>query len=205
MKTYDLNPNAAREVGTSARITDKGAYVGKFTRAQAVAAKSGAEGIEFTFETDAGQRAEYLSIWTHNKEGKELYGRKVLDAIMTCMKVRQIAAEPTPWKGRDGATETIPQFRALLGRIGLFLVVEEYEKQDGSVVAKMALAIPFEADTKRTASEVLDKGTAQAFDGILASLRDKPAQRKTNQRREHAAQHPSTGAGFDDMDDDIPF
>jgi hypothetical protein len=202
MKTYDLNPNAAREVGASARINEKGAYVGKFTRAQAVTAKSGAEGIEFTFETDSGQRADYLTIWTH-KEGKEFYGRKVLDAIMTCMKVRSISAEPTPWKGKNG-TEMVPQFRALLGRIGLFLVVEEYEKDDGSVASKMVLAIPFEADTKRTASEVLDKGTAQAFDGILASLRDKPVQRKASPRRE-AAQHTSHGGGFDDMDDDIPF
>lgn len=205
MKSYDLNPNGAREVGVSARITEKGAYVGKFTRAEAVEAQSGAEGIEFTFESDVGQRADYLTLWTHNRDGKELYGRKVLDAIMTCMKVRSISAEPTPKKGRDGATEMVPQFRALLGRVGLFLVVEEYEKRDGSVGSKMALALPFEADTKRTANEVLDKGVAQAFDGILASLRDKPVQRKASPRREAAAQHTNTGGGFDDMDDDIPF
>lgn len=204
MKTYDLNPNNAREVGASARITEKGAYVGKFTRAEAVTAKSGSEGIEFSFETDAGQRADYLTIWTHGRDGKEMYGRKVLDAIMTCMKVRSISAEPTPWRGRDGTTETIPQFRALLGRIGLFLVVEEYEKNDKSGIAsKMVIVAPFEADTERTASEVLDKGAAKAFDGILASLRDKPFQpRKPTATRSTMT---ASGTAFDDMDSDIPF
>ncbi|MCE2918225.1 MAG: hypothetical protein LW768_22125 [Rubrivivax sp.] len=205
MKTYDLNTNNARAAGMSTRITEKGAYIGKFTRAQAITAKSGAEGIEFSFESDDGQRADYLSIWTTNRDGKELYGRKVLDAIMTCMKARSISAEPTPFKRNDGQTEMVPQFRALLGRVGVFLVSEQYEKDDGSVASKMALVLPFEADTKRTAAEVLDKASAGSFDRILASLRDKPLQAKTSQRRAAAAQHTNTGGGFDDMDDDIPF
>ena len=203
MKSYDLNTKGAREIGASPRIAEKGAYVGKFTRAQAVTAQSGAEGIEFSFETDTGLRADYLSVWTHDSKGTELYGRKVLDAIMTCMKVRSITAEPTPWKGRDGATETIPQFRALLGRIGLFLVVEHYEKKDGTPASKMSLVMPFEADTERTASEVLDQAPAKSFEGILASLRDKPVQK----RKPTATRSPMTASGtaFDDMDSDIPF
>jgi hypothetical protein len=203
MKTYDLNPHNARQVGTSSRINEKGAYVGKFTRAQSITAKSGAEGIEFSFESDDGQKADYLSIWTTNKDGKELYGRKVLDAIMTCMKARSISAEPTPFKRNDGTTEMVPQFRALLGRIGVFLASEQYEKDDGSVGSKMVLVLPFEADTKRVAAEVLDKASAGSFDRILASLRDRPLQAKTQRRA--AAQVANTGGGFDDMDDDIPF
>jgi len=205
MRSYDLNPNSARQVGVPTRITEKGAYAGRFTRAQAVTAKSGAEGIEFSFESDAGQKADYLSIWTTNRDGKELYGRKVLDAIMTCMKARSISAEPTPVKRGDGTTEMVPQFRALLGRIGLFLAVEEYEKNDGSVGSKMTLVLPFEADTKRTAAEVLDKASADSFDRILASLRDRPLQAGKTTRRAAAAQTTNAGGGFDDMDDDIPF
>jgi hypothetical protein len=206
MRSYDLNPNGARQAGVSTRISEKGAYVGKFTRAELVTARSGSEGIEFSFETDDGQRADYLSVWTYNGDGKELSGRKLIDAIMTCMKVRSITPEATPVKRSDGTTETPLQFRALLGRIGVFLVVEQYEKNDGSIGSKMVLALPFEADTKRVAAEVLDKASAGSFDRILASLRDRPLQApKTTQRRAAAAQHTNTGGGFDDMDDDIPF
>jgi len=205
MKSYELNTANARAVGVSSRITERGAYVGKFTRAEAVTARSGSEGVEFSFESDDGQRADYISVWTHNGDGKELSGRKLIDAIMTCMKVRQISAEPTPVKRLDGTTDTPLQFRALLGKVGVFLVSEQYEKNDGTIGSKMVLVLPFEADTKRTASEVLDKGTASSFDRILASLRDRPLQASKTSQRRAAAQHTNTGGGFDDMDNDIPF
>jgi hypothetical protein len=205
MRSYDLNPNGARQAGVSTRISEKGAYIGKFTRAELVTARSGSEGIEFSFETDDGLRADYLSVWTYNGDGKELSGRKLIDAIMTCMKVRSITPEATPVKRSDGATETPMQFRALLGRIGVFLVVEQYAKNDGSIGSKMTLALPFEPDTKRTAAEVLDKASAGSFDRILATLRDRPLQAPKTTQRRAAAQHTNTGGGFDDMDDDIPF
>lgn len=200
--TYNLNPNNARQVSVSSRITERGAYIGKFIRAEAVTARSGATGIEFTFEADSGAKADYLSLWIQGRDGKEFSGRKVLDALMTCMKVRSITAQDTPVT-RNGSTEMVPQFRELLGRVGVFLVAEEYEKNDGSVGSKMVLVLPFEADTKRTAAEVLDKGNADSFDRILASLRDRPLQ----QRKPAATRSPMTasGTGFDAMDDDIPF
>jgi hypothetical protein len=204
MRSYDLNPNGARQAGVSTRISEKGAYVGKFTRAELVTARSGSEGIEFSFETEDGLRADYLSVWTHNGDGKELSGRKLIDAIMTCMKVRSITPEATPVKRSDGTTETPMQFRALLGRIGVFLVVEQYAKNDGSICSKMTLALPFEADTMRVAAEVLDKASAGNFDRILASLRDRPLQAPKTPRRAAAAQHTNTGGGWDD-ESDIPF
>jgi hypothetical protein len=211
MGSYSLNTDNARQVGVSTRISEKGAYVGTFTRAEEVAARSGATGIEFSFKTKDGQSADYLSLWATSGEGKPLYGRKVIDAIMTCMKVRQIASQPTNVKKRDKDGEhdvSVPCFRELMGReIGLMLVKEEYAKDDGSVGSKMVIVAPFCAGTKRTAAEVLDQAhEARSFDLMLASLRDRPLQAsKTTQRRAAAAQHTNTGGGFDDMDDDIPF
>lgn len=208
--SYDLNSQSARSVGTGTRITEKGAYVGKFLRAEAVEAKSGSTGIEFTFESADGLRADYLSIWTHNAEGKELYGRKMLDAIMTCLKARKITVQSTPVKRRDAGgerDEQAPCFRELMGQsIGLFLIVEEYFKSDGGLGSKMSMVMPFEAATRRTAHEVLDNLTAGDYERILASLRDKPAQQRT-ERRPTATRSAQTasGTGFDNMDDDIPF
>jgi hypothetical protein len=209
MGSYSLNTDNARQVGVSTRISEKGAYVGTFTRAEEVAARSGATGIEFSFKTKDGQSADYLSLWATSGEGKPLYGRKVIDAIMTCMKVRQIASQPTNVKKRDKDGEhdvSVPCFRELMGReIGLMLVKEGYAKDDGSVGSKMVIVAPFCAGTKRTAAEVLDQAhEARSFDLMLASLRDRPLKDKPA-RRAAAAQPTNAGSGFDDMDDDIPF
>jgi hypothetical protein len=206
---YDLNTSNAKAAAVSTRIQEKGAYIGKITRAEEVTSRSGTKGIEFSFQADSGGRADYLTLWTVGADGQELYGRKVLDALMTVAKVRSIKSEPTPTKRGDGTTETVPQFRSLLTRVGLFLIVEQYEKNDGSVGEKMVIALPFCPDTKRTAAEVLDRvPTAESFDTILAALRDRPL--KNGARRSAApatSRSPQTasGTGFDDMDDDVPF
>lgn len=203
--TYELNPNGARAATISSRIVEKGAYAGRFTLAQAITARSGSQGIEFSFKADSGATADYLTLWTHNADGRELYGRKVLDAILTCLKVRKIAAVSRPIQRRTtgGGTETVKAevFPELMDKpVGLFLVSEEYEKNDGSLGSKMVIVLPFEPSSRKTASEILDQRDANAFGGVLASLRDRPARK--HERAPAGDRAPS--GGFDD-DGDIPF
>ena len=205
--SYELDTSSARQAKVNSRITTKGAYVGKFTLAEAVTARSGTQGIEFSFRTDDGQTADYVTLWTYSQDGTPLYGRKVLDALLTCLKTRKInvTQKTVTVRAAGGGTETrqADVFAELMDKpIGLFLIVEEYHKNDGSLGSKMVIALPFEASTKRTASEILDQQpTAQSFDGILASLRDRPAKKRD---RAPAGDRVPAG-GFDDMDDDIPF
>lgn len=199
--TYELNAAGARANTLSTRIVEKGAYVGKFTLAQAVTAKSGSQGIEFSFRSDTGQTADYLTLWTHNSYGKELYGRKIIDAILTCMKVRRIStvSRQVTRRASGGATQTVMAdlFPDLMDKpIGLFLVVEEYEKTDGAIGSKMVIVMPFEASTSQTASEILDNRDATSFDGILRAIRDRPVQKRNRQ---------SSPSAPVNLDDDIPF
>ena len=213
MTTYNLDPASARQAGVNTRISEKGAYVGTFTRAEAVAAKSGSTGIEFTFRTQDGRTADYLSVWAAGADGEKLSGKRMIDAIMACTATRTMTAQMTPVKKRtkDGEQDAqVPCFRELMNKpIGLMLVVEEYQKNDGSVGTKMVIAAPFCATTKRTAAEILDKAPeARTFDAMLAALQDRSL--KANSRRSAApatSRSPQTasGTGFDDMDDDIPF
>lgn len=204
-RTYSLNPESAKQANSSLRITDSGPYVGKFTRAEAVTSTQGTEGVEFTFESSDGQSADFLTLWTINKDGKEIFGLKMLNALMTCMKVKNIAPKSAKIeKFQNGGKVMVEAelFPDLMHRpIGLLLQREEYQKRDGSVGNKFNIYGCFEAATKLTASEILEqKTTPEQLQKIIATLRDKPmnasAPKTTTQ---------SGASDFSDFSDDIPF
>ncbi len=209
MTSYALDTNDARKAEyTGGRIEESGKYIGKFTRAEDIKAASGAVGIEFAFETEGGQRT-IANIYTLNKDGQPIFGRKMLMALMTCMKVREIEAKPAQvkkWDREAGAetTVTVPVFATLQDRrIGLLLQAEEYEKRDGSVGVKMNIAGCFDPATELTASEILDKRTQpEQLPKMLAALRDKPLRQSGGVKTPPPA---GGGSSFADMNDDIPF
>lgn len=212
MRSYSLDPTAAQQAGVSNRITETGRYTGRFTRAESVLSRQQSEGVEFTFESDDGQTADFLTCWTYNAEGKELYGYKVLMAVMTCLRVKQLAPRAMMFQRHDGPHKA-NGFPDLMGKpIGLLLQREEYEKQNGDIGYKFNIALPFEPSTGLTAGEILSKATAPGgVDKALAGLRDKPLKGRSAPSSYASSGHPanrtpgSGGSGLADMDDDIPF
>lgn len=213
--SYKLNAANAKQVGASAFIEEKGAYKGTFIRAEAVASPKGTQGIEFDFKSEDGATAKYLTVWTVNGEGKELYGRKVIDAIMTCMGVREITAAPAMVAKYNNETRAEEQVRAtvfpaLMGKpVGLVLAREEYLPSTGNETKwKNQIVCPFEAATDRIAIERLDNVPAEGLEKILRMLRDRPmkgAVAKQGNAHQREATAGSTQGGFADMDDEIPF
>lgn len=209
MRTYNLNTEQARQAdNVSNRITETGKYIGVFTRAEAIKSKQDTEGVEFAFKSSDGQEADFLSLWTHDKTGKEIYGLKMLNAIMTCMKTKTIT--PTQghvekWDGtaRNRVSATI--YPELMGKkIGLLLQREEYEKASGGIGSKFNIYGCFEADTELMASEILDKATKpEKLAKVVTTLADRPARKR--QDTQPAGSAASGGSGFADMADDIPF
>ncbi len=204
MRSYDLNPEAAKQAEQS-RITETGKYSGVFTRAEAVESEKGTEGIEFTFKAEDGGEAGFLTLWTYNVDGKELFGFKVLNALMTCMRVKQIKpAQATIEKWIDGNKQKVTAtiFPDLMNKpIGVLLQKEFYEKRDGTTGSKLNLTGSFEASTEMTASEILSKATkAERLAGMVANLRDKAAPVAAANRAPAMA-----GNAFDDMPDDLHF
>lgn len=210
-RSYSLDAEQARAAGVSNRITESGKYVGKFTRAEAVVSRQNTEGVEFTFESNDGQTADFLTCWTFNEQGDQLYGLKVLNAVMTCLRVKQLAPRPMTFQRHDGARQG-DGFPDLMGKpIGLLLQREEYEKSDGSVAYKFNIALPFEASSGLTAGEILSKATTPTgADKALAALRDKPLRGRRTATTEYAGSgHPvarsAASGGLANIDDDIPF
>lgn len=204
-RSYALDTTAAKQAGASNYINETGPYVGRMVRAEEVKSKQDTEGIEFTFKSDDDRTCDFLTCWTYNAKGDGLYGLKMLNAIMTCMKVKDIAPRAMTIKDRDGASKQISGFTDLIDKpIGLLLQREEYEKQDQSIGYKFNIVGCYEARSGMTAGEILDRAPkAEQLTKWVAQLKDKPMQ-----ARRAAASHATpakTGGAFDDMDDSIPF
>ena len=211
-RSYSLNTEAAKQAEGS-RITETGKYVGQIIVAEAVISTKGTEGVEFSFKSDSGQSADYMTLWTHTKDGAELYGFKVLNAMMTCAQLRTITPKTATLRKRGDSGPVDVQstiFDEFTGKpIGLLLQREPYTKNDGGAGSRMVIQTPFCPTTERTASEILDKKPkGETLAKLVASLRDRPMQKNANagappRNSGAGAGMAVPGAGFED--DDIPF
>lgn len=208
-RSYNLNPEQAKQAdNVGNRITETGKYIGVFTKAESIKSKSQTEGIEFSFQSSGGQSADFLTIWTYNKEGQEIFGLKQLNAIMTCLKVKTITptdGQVEKWEGGSKAKVPATIYPELMGKkIGVLLQREEYFKADGSTGKKFNIYACFEPESEMVASEILERATVAAkLPKILATLKDRPAQARS--AAPAGAAPAKTGGAFDELDDDIPF
>ncbi|PUA19615.1 hypothetical protein [Glaciimonas sp. PCH181] len=209
MSEYNLDPSAAKQADTGGgRITQSGKYIGIFTKAKKVLSQKGTKGIEFTFASNGGQTADYLSVWTLNRDGEQIYGYKQLMAMMTCLRVKGIDATPATIEEYDSATSSMQShnvevFLSLQNKpIGVLLQMEEYAKKDGSVAEKASFAGFFDAESEQVATEILEKNDPtilQKLVGQLTTMR----KLKTSARPVQGYQG-GTGAP-DNFDDSVPF
>jgi len=207
--SYTLNTTAAREGDTqNLRITETGAYVGVFTKAEKVISKQGTTGIEFSFVSNEKQSADFLTLWTINKDGEHIYGFKQLMALMTCMRVKDVSEKTAQIEKFDNGQKVkvqAPVHPELMNRpIGVLLQREEYEKSNGQPGHKFNFAGFFDPQTRMTATEILDKsGRAEKLDKMIAALKDRPMQKRA------AATSYGVPAGepapIPDLDDDCSF
>lgn len=207
-RDYTLNAKQARSAEAS-RIDSTGSYIGSITQAFAVTSAKKSEGIELSFRTEDGSTADYLTLWTHNADGKELRGNAVLNSLMTVLKLRDLKPMRGKIKTRiDGQLVDTDGdvYPTLCARVGLVLQREEYVKNDGSTGSRMSLFLPFDAGTNRVASEILDqKPQADALPKIVASLKDRPAQKPQQRQGAKQGAAPAAAGGTHFEDDDIPF
>lgn len=204
---YTLDTNAAKQADQiNARIDQQGKYLGTFTRAESVTSKKGTQGIDFSFKTDGGATADYLTVWTHNADGKQLMGYNLVMAIMTCLRVKGLKAADGEVEKYDSELQkrvkkTVPLFAELMGKpIGLLIHMEEYQKNNGDTAWKPAITAPFDKD-EFTASEILSKAIQPVMVGkMVAVLRDRPLKASAQ-----TASNAPSGGDFQDFEDDIPF
>lgn len=208
---FNLDANSAKKgSGTAGGIDETGGYTGTITLAMHIEADSGASGIQFSFESDTGQKSNYINVYTHGKDGNPIFGLDTVNALMTCLKLRGIKPEKRDVEIRDfqsgqSKKESCDVYPDLMNKpVGLILRKEWYVNTSGDDKFRMALFAPFEASTGKLAVEVLDDRPAEGKDKIVASLKDKGAPK---QQRSGNSGQPAAGGSepADDFDDDIPF
>lgn len=207
---YQLNTNAAKSADqTFARIDKAGAYFGVFTRAEEVTSKNGAQGIDFSFKSDAGEQADYLTIWTHKATGEEIFGFNILQALMTCCRVKALEPKKGEVEKWDNDSRARVKVEAMLfpdlmnKQIGLLLETEEYLKNNGTIGKNLRIVGCGDKDGF-TASEILSKAPeAKQFFARAKSLKDKTLDPHSAPPQQAAQGAQRTADAFDDQD--IPF
>lgn len=207
---YSLDTNAAKQADNiNSRIDQMGKYFGVLTRAEPVVSSKQSKGVDLSFKSDTGATADYLTLWTHNVDGKQLSGFNTLMAIMTCLRVNTLKAENGEVEKYDKQQKkrvkiVTPIFRELMNKpLGLLLHMEEYAKTAGGTAWKPMISAPFDKD-EFTASEILNKAKApEILAKMVLSLRDRPL--KAGSSIPSATATTSSSGSFDDMDSDLPF
>jgi hypothetical protein len=202
---YQLNATAAKEAEQfSSQITEIGKYVGKFTQAYHVDAKSGAKGIHLEFESDSKQTANF-TLYTTNKDGEPIFGYKQLMALMTCLKIKNLSPADGEVVAYDydlkkQVTKKGSVFNDLLNKqIGLLIETEEYENSNGELKTKSVIKAFFQASTELMATEILNSETKPVqLEKVVATLRHRPLKAKAKPSNVQAL-------SLQDMDDDLPF
>lgn len=211
-RTYTLDPVSAKASLPQGkqRIDVAGAYQGRMRKVFYEQKPSGSESVNIMFESDDGQEVGPLTIWTHGKEGQELYGNGLFNAILTCARVKELKSANGTVELYDFNEKAVVErqkevYPALSDKpIGLFLREEEYQKQDGSIGTKMSISGAFEHGTKLMADEILTKQTTPVrYAGQVAWLEANPLKKLkgSNVRQSHQAE-----TQYDDFDaSGIPF
>lgn len=209
---YQLDTSAAKKADQiNSRIEVSGKYLGVLTRAEPITSTKGSSGVDMSFKSDDGATADYLTIWTHNKDGKQLQGFNTLMAIMTCLRVKELKPEEGEVEKYDKDEQKrvkvrVPLFKNLMNKqFGLLIHMEEYEKTAGGTAWKPQISAPFDAE-EFTASEILNKAQKpETLAKMVQALRDRPLKQSSTKPSSTSNNGGSQGNPFDDMDDDIPF
>jgi hypothetical protein len=197
------------------KIETSGAYSGRLTLAKERIAKTGAKGIEFTFESDEGQVARYLSLWVERANGERMaYGYGLLSALMTCLDIGTIESTPATLDEWHAETsQWLPTraevFESLLNKpIGVLLQREE-RNWEGKTQVSMKIVEFFDPQDRRTPAEILaNEPHPKALENLIAGLRESVV-RLDSPAPDTPAKRPDNGFsdnGFADIAaDDIPF
>ena len=221
MTLYQYNETAAIQSEQGGRITEPGAYTGMITMAKkVVSSQKQTQGIEFTFESDSGATANYLSLWTFDAQGKQLFGFNQVCSIMKLLGVNEFSSKNAMVDELDFSSMSMQKvqrevfFDLMRKPIGFALDTGNYQNKQGETKQKMVFKFAFCPKTKRTTAEIINNQPATKVNNFVERVMSKsvslPPQNAHNVAKQDGYQPqpsllvtPENSADFDNSD--IPF
>lgn len=216
---FTFNAELAKKADEGGLIDQTGKYYCWIIDAEFITAKSGTKGITFDVITRAKEKTSF-TLYYEKADGTALFGKDQINAMLACMGVQNLTAQPKVLKRYDFNAGSMVDKQCTVApelhkqKIGLLLQRENYTKSDGSMGYDMKYYSCFQFDTELMAKEVLDgKTQAEALPRVLDRLINlPPLYRKPKQQDQAQSQNGYPhNQGFanpqqnDDLDDDLPF
>jgi len=123
---YALDTQEARKADTQGnQIKELGKYIGVITQAEDITAKSGTKGVSLSFTSNSGQKTK-VGIYTTKADGTKLSGLSMVNALMTCLSLRNISPKPGKvtrydYESKQDVIEQGSVFQELCKPIGVLL------------------------------------------------------------------------------------
>ena len=184
---FEYNEKQVQEADKAAdAITESGTYVGTFTAVNGIDAASGAKGLQFNFNAPGIGDASF-NLYTHGKDGNEIFGMNQVQAIMFLCGVKSLKAtkgKTEKWED-DGTGKRVKvevegnTYPALCAKpIGLVLQKELYTTNKGGSGARINLYGTFQAETQLMSSEIKNKVTKPVkLARLIAGLKTKDSRK----------------------------
>ncbi|MFT0140736.1 hypothetical protein ACEK07_45925 [Alcanivoracaceae bacterium MT1] len=198
---YDQRAAIDTSSGGGEYITESCVVRGLIQEAKWVKANSGALGLEISFESESGQKANYLTIYYQKKDGqKNEVGYGQINQIMGCTGVRSLSNQ------NNYAIELNCK------PIAFALERENYRKNDGNDGFRFQIKCIMSANSWLTVAEHASgsgPGDKEYWSARFAqNPKGAPIQQTAQQHQNYYGGQQNSDPGFapsDDFDQDIPF
>ncbi|RKQ97108.1 hypothetical protein C7446_2527 [Kushneria sinocarnis] len=202
--SYDENQAAAADAGGGEYITESCVVRGFVEQAKWTEANSGAKGLELSFESEHGQKANYLTIYYQKKDGsKNEVGVNQIQSLMGVTGVQSLSQQG----GQNGMIA--PELTRKPVQIALER--ENYTKSNGGEGFRFQIKCFMSARSGKTIAEHLEGKSADSAAYWEQRFAENPGGKQAKQQQSQPYNSANEYANSNippssnDFDDEIPF
>ena len=209
MISFKLDPRLAKEAESNIRITEPGPYTGYITQAYIWVSEKGTQGFRIDFKSPEDGEIKGLTLWIKKENGDSInIGHAKLNALMTCLKIRETNGVDGIVKIYDFDSKSDVEDKGIIfpdfinKKIGFLFESNNYYNSNGELKESLAINTCFDAETRQTATEILENKPASKLEKRIESVIKKQADLESKKKFfgetvDYSSQNP--------LSEDIPF